>query len=213
MITSSLALQMPLLTVQRKVVLPGKILFTCVPNNVLSTIVAVVTVSSVQIPVPCAGLFPERVTEFVHNVVLSNPAFAVTALFVIDTLLAELQLTFVPLVIVQVKVLIPIGMPVTPVELLAGNVIVLPKPPPLHIPVSPADTALAFNVPIPLHTSGVDVVGVDVLGLLLVTITSSVVEQVPLFTVQVKAYVPPVKPVTLVTADVEFVIVTVKPPF
>ena len=136
---------------------------------------------------PCAGLLPERVTEFVHKVVLSIPAFEITLLFVIDTLLDELHVTLVPLLIVQVKVLMPIGIPVTPVELLAGKVIVLPKPPPLHIPVSPADTAFAFNVPLPLHTSGVDVVGVDVLGLLLVTITSSVVEQVPLFTVQVKA--------------------------
>jgi hypothetical protein len=128
-----------------------------------------------------------------------------------DTEFDELQVTFVPLVKVHVKVLMPKGMPDTVVLLVDGLAIVEPAPP-VHKPVSPAPAAFACKVPLPVQTSDAGVEGFDTVGVLFVTTTISDAEHAPFTTVHVNEYTPPVKPLTPLAGLVELAIVTGEPP-
>lgn len=103
----------------------------------------------------------------------------------------------------------PNGIPLTVVLLLFGAAIV---PVPVHSPVSPKPNTLAFKVPLPLHTSGVEVVGLELDGVLLVTTTKSSAEQLPFNTVHLNVYTPPLNPVTSLLVEFGVTIVTGLPP-
>ena len=153
--SSKLAVQLPLLIVQRTVALvPGRIPVTVVFASNALVIVAVPD-CKLQSPVPTIGVLADIVKMLVLHCSMLTPASATVGLAVLLILTSSnVDPHTPPLLIVQRKVaIVPAGTPVTVVVALAGVVIVAVPDIKVQSPV-PGDAPLPASVKLAvLHRS------------------------------------------------------------
>ena len=147
--TSSVDVQVPLVTVQRKVA--GVPAVTPVTPEVaeLGVVMVAVPLTTLHVPVPVVGVLPAKVKEALLQFTRSEPADATVAAasFVNTTSSVDVQ---VPLVIVQRNVALEsAGTPVTPEVAEEFDVIVAVPLTTLQTPV-PVDGVLPASVKEPL---------------------------------------------------------------
>ncbi len=214
-ISSKVLPQLPLLIVQRTVTLVPAAMPVTVVLGTNALVIVALPDCRLHIPVPTVGMLAAMVKILVLHCSISTPASAMLggAVFVKVTS-SKVAAQTLPLLIVQRRVtLAPADRPVTPLVFDVGVVITAPLAGPtiVHNPV-PGDGAFPDNVKLPVsHCSISDPASATGAGAVLVnTISSKVLAQLPLFTVQrTIALLPATIPVMVVVANAGLVIVAV----